>query len=578
MTRGVFSRVLLVATGVFVMVVAVVAAGQPSAVLTTYAAGSAAANVAFFIAGLALIAAGGLAAGDRAAGPLWSLCVLGGIAWLSPAWVGWDTGPALPRSVGMVLAPFLVPVLVHLLLAAPGRRLSGPLRRTVVAGVYGITAAASIGLALTRNPFLDPNCWSNCADNVFRLVSDPGLARLIEAIRLSASVGIGILAVLVATWQLLTSTPVARAVGWMVTAPAALAITAEVCYAAVLRGDPAESPERNPFVWIFFARSAALTALAVGVTWYVVQRRRRRTAFLTLVNELEMSPGIGSLQALLSRSLGDNSLTVAYWLSRAGRYVDALGHAVNPEVDQDRAMTAIVRSGTQVAVVSHERAILDDQTLRQRIGPAALLAIDNERLGVELTAHLQELRLSRMRIVTAADEARRQIERDLHDGAQQRLLSVLYELRLASSESQEDAHLSGALDALIEGTQKSLVELRELAQGIFPAILDEAGLGAALGTLADQAGCAIEIRSVPHVRLPAPVERTAYLVVSETVGAAHAGSGGLTVNMDLCDETLTVCVDGADKAPSEYLADRVGAAGGVLSVNSGAIRAEIPCG
>lgn len=576
MPRGAVARMPLIAVSLGYCVVALAALAQRSGFVTTYAAISTPATFAFVAAGLGFFSAGCLASLDRGTGMLWALYLLAGVAWLSPALVGWANGPGLARSLAMVLTPFLLPLLVHLLLVAPAGGLPDPLRRVVVAGGYGITAAASVTLAVIRDPFLDRYCWNNCTDNVFLLFDAPTLARLIGDLWLRAVVAIAVLALLVAALRLPAATAVARRQAWATVLPGAVAIGAEAVYAAALIRDPAEDPEQSPFAAIFLARAAAVTALALGMTWMLVLRRRRRTAFVRLVNELDASAGSGSLQASLSRSFGDGSLTVAYWLPRGGRYVDPAGQPVDPHPRRDRSTTAIVRGGERVAVISYEPGTVDEQMLRARIGPAGLLAIDNERLGAALLAHLDDLRASRARIVAAADDVRRRIERDLHDGAQQRLLAVLFELRLARQDVADDEGRAAVLDSMITQTQRSLAELRELAQGVFPAILDESGLGPALLTLADQTPVAVDIASVPGARLPATVERTAYLVVTEALAAS--GAGPVLVNVDLREDVLVVGIGGVPDEPTEYLADRVGAAGGSLTYGSGTIRAEIPCG
>ena len=553
-----------------------VALAHHGEVVTTYAAASAVAAAAFVVAGFGLDAAGCLAVRDLATGSLSALCILASAAWLAPALVGWEGGPPLARSLGLVAAPFIVPVLAHVAAAAPTGRVTGVPRRIAVAAAYGLTTLVSVGYAITWDPFRDPRCWSNCTTNVFLLPGDPGGARSIEQARLATVVVIGVGTLTAVTWQLATATAIARAAGWPITPAAALASTTEAVYAAARLGDRAEGPESNLFVGLFLARAAALTALAAGVIWFLWQRRRRRAAFVALVNGLDEPRGTGSLQATLSRLLGDPSLTVAYWLPRVERYVDRSGHRVQPHAGQGRALTSIVRDGAPLAVVSHERDLIDDRTLRQQIGSAALLAIDNERLSAELLAHLEDLRASQRRIITAADSARRSIERDLHDGAQQRLLAVLYELRLARSDASVHGEQAAALDGLIDAAQRSLVDLRELAHGIFPTILEESGLEAALWTLADQATIVIQIGAMPDRRLPAATEQAAYLVVTETLATNRPA--GLTVRASTLGDTLVLELDGTSGAPTQYLLDRIGAADGTLIYKNGTLHAEIPCG
>jgi signal transduction histidine kinase len=481
-----------------------------------------------------------------------------------------------PQSRVAIAASFLVPVLAHIAVAAPTGRVTGTPRRTAVAAAYGLTTLFSVGYAITWDPFRDRQCWSDCTDNAFLLAGNPAGARLIEEARLATVVAVGVFTLIAVTWQFATATAIARAVGWPIALPAALASTSEAVYAAARLGDRAEGPERDLFVGVFLARAACLTALAAGVIWFLWQRRRRRAAFVTLVDALGKLPGTGSLQATLSRLLGDPSLTVSYWLPRVERYVDRSGRQVHPRAEPGRALTSIVRDGVPLAIVAHERDVIDDRTLRLKIGSAALLAIDNERLSAELLAHLEDLRASQRRIITAADTARRSIERDLHDGAQQRLLVVLYELRLARADPAVHGEEAAALDRLIGAAQQSLVDLRELAHGIFPTILEESGLEAALWTLADQASTVIQIDAMPDRRLPAAIEQAAYLVVTETL--ATAPSAGLTVHASAPGDVLVLQLDGPQAAPTQYLLDRIGAADGTLTYHDGTLHAEVPCG
>src|SRR5207249_4829505 len=151
-------------------------------------------------------------------------------------------------------------------------------------------------------------------------------------------------------------------------------------------------------------------------------------------------------------------------------------------------------------------------------GAAARLALENERLQAELRAQLAELRASRARIVSAGDEERRRLERDLHDGAQQRLLSLGLALQLARAKLGPDANGAAELVAEADGELRAaLDELRELARGIHPAVLSEQGLAAALKTLAERSPILVTIAEVPDQRLSTPAEAAAYFLVSEAL-------------------------------------------------------------
>jgi signal transduction histidine kinase len=246
-------------------------------------------------------------------------------------------------------------------------------------------------------------------------------------------------------------------------------------------------------------------------------------------------------------------------------------------------VTPIARGGRTLAVVSHDAALLDGSELEHEIGSAARLAIDNERLQAEVLAQLDDLRGSRARIVAAGDAERRRLERNLHDGAQQRLLAVSYDLRLAraAADTGGDAELSGLASRATAEIDGALGELRELAEGIYPAILTEAGLDAALASLADTAPLAVELGEITPDRYPAAIESTAYHTVAEAVhDAAARGASFAAVAASRAGDRLIVCVedDGAGRDGAlVHLADRVGALGGSVETGATTLRAELPC-
>ena len=217
------------------------------------------------------------------------------------------------------------------------------------------------------------------------------------------------------------------------------------------------------------------------------------------------------------------------------------------------------------------------------MGAAFTLALDNERLQAEGLAQLEELRASRTRIVETGDLERRLLERDLHDGAQQRLLAASYEIRLAASSATAagDVTTAAGLETALAGTLTALDELRGLAQGLFPAILGEAGLAAALASLADTAPVVVDTLQVSTERFPAAVELAAYLLVSEAVDdAADRRASRVRVTTARNDAVLLVAVEDNGREPLADLAragDRVGALGGTLEAVANVRRAVIPC-
>jgi signal transduction histidine kinase len=271
----------------------------------------------------------------------------------------------------------------------------------------------------------------------------------------------------------------------------------------------------------------------------------------------------------------------AYWLPDGQRYVDAAGRqVVEPAIKPGRTLTPLVRSGRKIAVVSHTAAVPD---LERAIGAAVRLALENERLQAETLAHLDQLRASRVRIVETGDAERRQLERDLHDGAQQRLLALSYDLRLARAQAQsdDDASTTSLLTEATGEAQAALSELRTLAHGIYPAILGEAGLAPAVYSLADTTAIPVEIRSMAEGRYPTAVETAAYILVAEGLdNAARRDASHVTVDIVQDGGWLMVMVedDGSDRTSDLIqLADRVGALDGRLVVESTRLRAALRC-
>ena len=551
---------------------------------TSYSGASPAADAADALAGLGLVLAGALAWMRSRTRTLGLVAMLAGLAWLAPDWVGWNGASPLLRSVGAVASPFYLALLLHLVLAVPSGRLGTRSARFVVAGVYALAAALSAGLALFRDPFFDPYCWQTCADNAFLVHAHPGLADTLGDVWTRAALLTGAAIAVVATRRLAVATATARRVLMPTVGPLAVAGVAEVAYAIALLHDPLEDPDKTGFAAIFFARSLAAFALALGIAWTVVRAYRVRSSVSRLAADVAEAPRARTLRDGLAAALGDPELEVHYWLAASGRFVTADGSPGSPPpATGGRAVTPIARDGRTLAVVSHDAALLDGEELEHQIGSAARLAIDNERLRAEVLAQLDELRRSRARIVETGDAERRRLERNLHDGAQQRLLAVSYDLRLAraAAESDGDPELGELVSRAADEVQGALGELRELAHGIYPAILTEAGLGAALESLADAATIPVELGDIPPGRYPAAAEASAYHAAEEAIrDAARRGASFARVTTSWEDDVLSVSVedDGASRhGRLVHVTDRIGALGGSVETGANAIRVELPC-
>jgi signal transduction histidine kinase len=565
-------------------IAAIVAVPRQSSPVTTYAGASAAAYAVDLAAGLALLAAGlaaWLAGQSRRIG---ALAILAGVAWFGADWDGWDGGPSIVRAAGFVAMPFLLALLFHLVMAFPSGRLPGNASRVAVGTSYGLALAVSLGSALFRDPLLDLYCWRNCYDNAFLVHADPALARDLDTVRLWAALAVGVVLAGSAVWRLRGARSPGRRALWPVLVPAGLLGVAEAAYAAALLHNRFEDPTNSEFALLFFAVALAIALLATGVGWGVVRLVRARAAVTRLAVDLGNVAPTGELRDRLAVALRDPGLQVVYWLPGLRRYVDGQGQTVQPPAAAaGRAVTPILRSGREVAIVVHDAGLVDGSQLVREIGESARLAVDNERLHAEALAQLEELRASQARIVAAGDAERRRLERDLHDGAQQRLLALSYDLRLAraAAEEHDDPRLAALLAAAGEEAGSALDELRDLAHGIFPSVLGDSGLGPALATLADTAPLPVELATVTGERYAASVETTAYVSVAEAIeNAVSRGATFAVVRAQPERGWLVVEVedDGRDgTAQRGRLDDRVGAVGGTIERRGGALHLEIPC-
>ena len=386
-----------------------------------------------------------------------------------------------------------------------------------------------------------------------------------------------LLVILLAAGGLARSTPARRR-------QAAPVVVAGCAYLGLVAADYARSLHRGFLgddgldrqLWL--GEAAALCVLSLAVVWAWVRARRTRSALARLVIELAESPPPGGLRDVLAGVLRDPSLVLAYPLA-GGRLADARCGAVELAGE----ITPIVRGGQQVALLSHRPGLFAEPALVEEVAATARLALDNERLQAEARSQLEDLGASRGRIVQSGDAARRRLVRDLHDGAQQRLVTLSLALRLARTRlgGDLDPALAERIDQAEAELRAALADLRELAQGIFPVILAEEGLSAAVEALAEAVPVPLEITTLPQERLGSSVEAAAYFVVSEAVRRGAAST--LKVSAARRNGRLVVEVEG-DSAPAEItdLQDRVGALDGCVAVVNGpdgqaVLRAEIPC-
>ncbi len=489
--------------------------------------------------------------------------------------VAWTIGNVTEGVYGAALA--------HLGLAWPTGRLRSRLERGVIVADYVQNIAFNTAATMFWNPAFS-GCNASCPANVLLISGGSRSAwnslNTVEALVGFVITGI-VLALIVRHWR--------SARGWSRRAMIPLLwIGAAVGAEQILTGS-------------LFSFSALVTyallplVLLAGPALFVISTVRARTAggaLGTAIVDLEPGASPGRLRDALARALGDSTLQLAFRRPDGSGYLDTSGQAVDvARPDPGRAVTPI--ADADGAVLVHDAGLEHEPQLVRLTAAAASMALEHSRLQAEVHAQLEQVRASRARIVEAGDAERRRLERDLHDGAQQRLVTLSLALGMARDRAAgADPELGSLIESASKEAREALTELRELARGIHPAVLTETGLSGAIQALAERSLVATTITAVPDGRFPAAIEATAYFVVSEALAnvAKHAGAGGARVVIQRRPGRLVVEVsdDGAGGARPEGgsglrgLADRVASVGGVLRVDSppgGGTRleADIPC-
>ena len=344
---------------------------------------------------------------------------------------------------------------------------------------------------------------------------------------------------------------------------------------------------------LFWWQLLSLIALPLAMLWGLLRARLARVHVGELVVHLEETP-VDGLRDELAVALEDPTLELGLWIPDRGIYVQSNGVQLSvPEDGADRAVTLIEHDGERLAVLVNDPTLREEPKLVEAVAAAARLALVNARLHAEVRSQLETVKESRARIVSAADEERRRIERDLHDGAQQRLVALALELRSAQRHLGEtgDPEIERLLSSTADELQVAVEELRALAQGIHPGTLTQGGLRSALEALAARMPLPVTVEATPE-RLSPDVEATAYFVACEALAnvVKHARASRAEVRAERANGLLVVEVsdDGVGGAAAQNgsglrgLADRIEAHGGTLVIESrsGAgtrVRGEIPC-
>jgi signal transduction histidine kinase len=430
-----------------------------------------------------------------------------------------------------------------------------------------------LGTVLVEIVVLAP-LWLVFADDPATLllaVPDAQVAKVIDSVQrgLYLALSVGTAGVVAVRWR------AASAPGRRAMLPSIAGAVCLLLWAALLAVDLVVGGERHPI--LLWSAACSIALVPVAFLAGLLRSRLARGGLADLFGHLvTMQPA--ELQAALARVLHDPQFTIAY-AGPDSSFVDVHGAPIElPGPASGRSTARVPRDGTAVAALVYDRSLDDDPELVEAVGGAATIALENRLLQAQSDARLAELQASRQRLVTAADAERRRIERNLHDGAQQRLVTLALQLSLIQRRIRDDPGYAEQLVASAsDELAQSLAELRELARGIHPAALEQ-GLEPALEALVLRSPVPAELIVQPGPRLPRPVEFAAYFVASEALAnvAKYAHASAVVVRLSRTAAAAIVeiaddGVGGADAAGGSGLrglADRVEALGGRLSVSS----------
>jgi signal transduction histidine kinase len=497
---------------------------------------------------------------------------------------------ALTFTIAATFALFYGTVLAHLALAYPSGRLPGGFERRLVVGLYAWMLVDS----LVRMLLFDPQAegCAGCPTNLLLVVHDPGIERWRSDVTsfIDTAVIVAVGAVIVRHWWRRTRAAryVMAPVLWAAVPAVAYLVTREVADDFVTL-----SPTGARIVYQFMP-----AGLAVWPLLFLVGLLRTRLDYArvgALLPQLSGPVAPGRVRDALAATLHDPQLELLYWSPATDGYVDLDGHPREPAAGPGRTVAPISGESGPLAVMLVDEIARQEPALLQAAGAMARLALENERLQAEVRSQLVQLRSTTARLVEAGQDARQRIERDLHDGAQQRLLALSMTLGQARARADgADPQLRGFLDHAADDLQQAISELRELARGIHPMLLTQEGLGSALQALAERAPLPVDV-SAPSQRLPDTVESTAYFIVTEAVtnAARHAAASVVHVEISVVGDEMTVRVsdDGIGGANTATpggsgllgIRDRVIALGGRMTVTSPTgggttLVARLPCG
>jgi signal transduction histidine kinase len=553
------------------------------------------ASVGDTLAALAFVVGGLIGTRARPSSRVGVLMILVGVGSLLPDGFYVNLWPV--QAVALLIGSIYVVVLAHLFLSFPTGRLTSRFDRGLLFALYVSVPLAGISFLflLPASTALCPSCPVEHGGIEPNVAVGVAVARLFDAAWLIAVV-VALIRFL-RVW--LRATPLKRRViapvAWAAGPVATVLLASFTLQIANGALTGSQAPNMSGILLIALSK-ISIALLPIGFLLGLLRTRMDRSAVGNLVIELGRSVTPDRIEASLRRVLHDPTLRIIYWFPKLAGYRDGNGVPAELERENGRRVEKVISStGEELAAVVFDGSGEEDRELVTAALAAARMALENGRLHAEIRSQLEEVRSSRKRLQEAGDAERRRIERNLHDGAQQRLVTLALAINLAREEAvlANDTKTAAMLADSGKELLRALEELRELARGIHPSVLVQAGLVPALRSLADR--CALPVEVTAPSQLPPLSESAAatlYFVASEALTNAvkHSHARNVTIRIDATDGwvSLEIADDGGGGAQIgtgsglSGLSDRVAAAGGVLRVTSRTddgtrVSAEIPC-
>jgi signal transduction histidine kinase len=503
----------------------------------------------------------------------WLLIVLGllGVPYILES----SSDPTL-FALGVVAEDPIWLVLTYVILAFPSGRLEGLPERLIFAA-FVVVALAVVVVTVSTSHLAPGLSISQCRDACPG--SGPGLSewrtpnRVIGTLPILISLAIAG----VVGWRFATGSPPRRRALAIGTPIALLFLLVQAMQQALVVISPGGARPIDEVVQWTLAGSRA--CIWYGFLFALIAAQLFAGRVLREVVGASMRhPSVEGVERLLRVPLGDPGLRIGFWRPREGDFAGAHGDPLEPSPGQE--LTIVERDERPAAAIVHDAQLSDDPELLAAAAGVVLLAAENTELERAWNASLRELAASRARLSEASDRERRKLERDLHDGAQQRLMAIQIKLRLAQDQTS-DQRLTDQLEAIGIDAEQAVLELRTLAHGIYPPVLNSFGLHEALRAFASKSPIPVAVADTGIGRCPRTIEAAIYFCAMEAVQNAikHAGDGArvtITLGRDEHGVRFAIADDGVGMTePSSRdgegligMRDRIGAVGGELEISS----------